>query len=558
MRWFQTLRGRLLVGSLLLLVILFGIYSYFSVHFYANQMMSQVLESANNVSDFIKSSTHYSMLQNRKEDVYQIIRTIGSQTGIEGIRIYNKRGQITFSTDKTEQGRVVDLKAEACYGCHDQARPLESVPVGSRTRIYAGADGRRVLGLINPIRNELACSSAGCHSHPEERTVLGVLDVRMSLEKVDASIAKAQLQIVIVAVALVLLVAIGSVAFLSFTVLRPVKKLMEGTQAISSGNLDYEIKMNAKDEIGQLASSFNRMTHSLQQAEKENREWSTTLEQRVKEKTEELNEIHQRILQIEKMASLGRLSATVAHELNNPLEGILTYAKLIGRRLRKLAGRSDEVEQTIADIELVQRETERCGTVVNNLLLFSKKQVGEFVLVPVRQIVEKAQQLVQHHLEISNVQLEAKFPHREVMLLCDENQIEQALVALFVNAVEAMPDGGRLSVGVEQRHADGEVEILVEDTGVGIPAEDVEHVFEPFYTTKKNAQGVGLGLSVVYGIVERHGGTITVASEVGKGTRFILRFLTPMSRTEQSRPRSPGDSRENSPERQHTSSRGTV
>jgi two-component system NtrC family sensor kinase len=558
MRWYQTLSGRLLVGSLLLLVILFGIYSYFSVHFYTGQMMSQVLESANRVSDFIKSSTHYSMLQNRKEDVYQIIRTIGSQAGIEGIRIYNKRGEITFSTDQSERRTVVDLKAEACYGCHDQARPLESVPVGTRTRIYTGPDGRRILGLINPIRNESACSSAGCHSHPEERTVLGVLDVRMSLDRVDATIAKAQWQIVVVAVALVLLVAIGSVAFLSFTVLRPVKKLMEGTQAISSGNLEYQIKMSAKDEIGLLASSFNRMTQSLQRAEKENREWAATLEHRVREKTEELKEIHQHILQIEKMASLGRLSATVAHELNNPLEGILTYAKLIGRRLRKLVGRPDEVEQTLADIELVQRETERCGTIVKNLLLFSKKQVGEFVLVPVKQIVEKAQQLVQHHLEISNVQFEAEFPEREVMLLCDENQIEQALVALFVNAVEAMPDGGRLRVGVTQAGADSNIEILVEDTGVGIPAEDVEHVFEPFYTTKKNGQGVGLGLSVVYGIVERHGGTIMVTSQVGKGTRFTLRFSRPTSSTEQREPRSAGDSREDSSERQHTTSRGTV
>jgi two-component system NtrC family sensor kinase len=450
MRWYQTLRGRLLVGSLLFLVILFGIYSYFSVHFFTDQMMSQVLESANRVSDFIKSSTHYSMLQNRKEDVYQIITTIGKQPGVEGIRIYNKRGEITFSTDKSEQGRVVDLKAEACYGCHDQARPLNSVPAGNRTRIYTGPDGRRILGLINPIRNEPACSSAGCHSHPEERTVLGVLDVRMTLDKVDASIEKAQWQIVIVAIALVLLVAIGSVAFLSHTVLRPVKKLMKGTQAISAGNLDYEIEMNAKDEIGQLASSFNRMTHSLRQAEKENRDWAATLEQRVKEKTEELKDIHQHILQIEKMASLGRLSATVAHELNNPLEGILTYAKLIGRRLRKLVNKPDEVEQTIADIELVQRETDRCGTIVKNLLLFSKKQVGEFVLVPVQQIVEKSQQLVRHHFEISNVQFEATFPEREVMLLCDENQIEQALVALFVNAAEAMPGGGQLCVGVSQ------------------------------------------------------------------------------------------------------------
>ena len=538
MRWFRTLKGRLLLGSFLLLI-LFGIHSYFSVRFYTDQMMSQVTESANSVSDFIKSSTHYSMLLNQKEDVYEIIRTIGRQPGISSIRIFNKRGEITFSTEGSEQGSVVDLKAEACYGCHDQARPLESVPAGSRMRIYTDPEGRRILGLINPIRNETQCSSAGCHSHPTERTVLGVLDVRMSLEKVDNAITSSQQRIVGVAIILLLVVASTSWFFLSATVLRPVRSLMEATLEVSSGNLGHEIPVLRKDEIGQLASSFNAMTQSLQRAEKENREWSLTLEQRVRDKTSELEKVHQQVMQIEKMASLGKLAATVAHELNNPLEGILTYAKLIGRRLRKLEAKSPQVQETIDDIELVQRETERCGNIVKNLLLFSKKQVGEFALVPVQQIVDKAQQLVRHHFQISNVQFEALLPPGETSLLCDENQIEQALVALFVNAVEAMPGGGKIRVEAALGAEDGGLSIVVHDSGIGIAAEDLPHVFEPFYTTKKDGQGVGLGLSVVYGIVERHGGSITVDSTMGGGTTFTLNFArTQTSGTSGQRPES--------------------
>jgi len=274
---------------------------------------------------------------------------------------------------------------------------------------------------------------------------------------------------------------------------------------------------------------------SLQRAEQENREWASTLEQRVKEKTEELKRIHQQMLQIEKIASLGKLSATVAHELNNPLEGVLTYAKLIGRRLSKLPSISSDIQETIDDIELIRRETERCGSIVNNLLLFSKKQVGEIVLIPVGQIVEKARQIVQHHFEISDVRFEASLPKEEVQMLCDENQIQQALVALFVNAVEAMPGGGKLRVSVTRADADADVSIEVEDTGIGIASDDIDHVFEPFYSTKKNAQGVGLGLSVVYGIVERHGGRISVESAVGKGTRFVMRFPGTGSRGQQSK-----------------------
>ena len=523
MRWFETLKGRLFLGSFLLLI-LFGIYSYFSVRFYTDQMMSQVIQSANRISDVIKSSTHYSMLQNRKDDVYEIITTQGRQPGIDGIRIYNKRGEITFSTEKTEQGSVVDLKAEACYGCHDRARPLESVPAGTRMRIYKVADGHRILGLINPIRNEPSCASAGCHSHPTERTVLGVLDVRMSLEKVDEAIAESQLQMIVVAVVLVLIVGGASFLFLSLTVLRPVRQLILGTNAVSSGDLEHEIPIRTKDEIGVLAHSFNAMTHSLQRAQKENRDWAMTLEERVRDKTTELQKVHQQIMQIEKMASLGKLAATVAHELNNPLEGILTYAKLIGRRLKRIEQKAPEVQQTIEDIELIRRETERCGTIVKNLLLFSKKQVGDFALVPVRQIIEKPEQLVKHHFQISNVVFETVLPAEEMLLLCDENQIEQALVALFVNAVEAMPGGGKLVVEVQQGAAKSDVRILVKDSGAGIVQEDLPHVFEPFYSTKKNGQGVGLGLSVVYGILERHGGRISIQSDPGKGTTFIMEF----------------------------------
>jgi two-component system, NtrC family, sensor kinase len=524
MRWFQTLRGRLLVGSSLFLLIVFGTYSYFSVRFYTDQIMSQVMESAQNLSEVIKSSTHYSMLKNQKEDVYEIINTIGKLHGVEGIRIYNKKGEITFSTARIEQGRVVDLKAEACYGCHDQAKPLDVVPVGSRMRIYSMPDGKRVLGLINPIRNESQCSESGCHSHPDERTVLGVLDVRMSLETIDANIASAQDRFILVAIGSIVLSAILAVLFLSHTVVRPVRKLIAGTQEISSGNLENAILIHSKDEIGRLADSFNEMMNSLRLAESQNKQWSQTLEQRVREKTDELKKIHEQIVQVEKMASLGKLSATVAHELNNPLEGILTYAKLIARRIRKIEIVTPQLKETLEDIELIMRETERCGNIVKNLLLFSKKQVVEFGLVPVRQIVEKAERLMKHHFDISNVQFSVSFPAKESVLLCDENQIQQALVALFVNAVEAMPDGGLLQVSWTDDEVGGRILMEIKDSGIGIPEEDLGHVFEPFFSTKRNGQGVGLGLSVVYGIVERHGGKISVDSTIGNGTVFRIDF----------------------------------
>jgi len=483
--------------------------------------MTQMFDSASRVSDVIRNSTRYSMLLNRKEDVYQIITTIGREPGVEGIRIYNKRGMIMFSTNKKEEATVVNMRAEACYACHDSEQPLQSLPSANRTRVYTAAGGRRVIGLIKPIRNEPACSDAACHAHPPDRTVLGVLDVRMSLEKIDESIEQARYKLVLYGVLMTVVVAFASGFYLYFMVHRPVKKLSEGTRQIAAGNLDYQLLQDSSNEIGDLARAFNDMTRSLRRAEAENKAWAETLERRVREKTEELKQIHERILQIEKMASLGKLSATVAHELNNPLEGILTYAKLIAKRLRKTE--NNEYGDTLEDIDLIIHEVQRCGNIVKNLLLFSKKQVEEFGLISVEKIVDKAVLLMQHHFKISNVNFIRTTSAPDATLMCDENQIQQALVALFVNAVEAMPRGGDLKLRVG-KSATGNLEMELQDSGVGISPEDLPHLFEPFFTTKKQGKGVGLGLSIVYGIVERHGGTVSVESGLGKGTLFRLIF----------------------------------
>jgi two-component system NtrC family sensor kinase len=523
MVFFRSLTFRVLIGSFVLLLALFALYSAFAIRLHTDHMMAQVVDSATRVSDIIKKSTRYHMLLNRREDVFEIIRTIGEEPGVEGIRIYNKLGQVMFSTDSSETGKVVDMQAEACYACHDRADPLQSLPPGNRSRIYRSPQGARLVGLINPIRNEPSCSTASCHAHPADRTVLGVLDVRMSLAQVDAGIAAARRNLIITASLMTALVACGSGMFLFLTLHRPVRKLIEGTREISSGNLGHRITEISQSDIGALANSFNEMSRSLQQAEVQNRVWSETLEKRVAEKTSELRQIHQQILQIEKMASLGKLSATVAHELNNPLEGILTYAKLITKRMRRIENPSDSVRQTVEDMELIIREVQRCGNIVKNMLLFSKKQVADLSLVPLGPIVDRAVQLVQHHFKISNVEFEMHIDDRDASLVCDGNQIQQALVALFVNGVEAMPGGGTLILRINRLET-GELTLQISDSGSGIRQEDLTHVFEPFFTTKKEGNGVGLGLSVVYGIVERHGGTIQVQSEVGKGTTFTLLF----------------------------------
>jgi two-component system NtrC family sensor kinase len=344
----------------------------------------------------------------------------------------------------------------------------------------------------------------------------------MSLEELDKSIVHAQNTMILYAAAMVFAGALISVLFLSSTVIEPVRRLMRGARAVTSGDLSHSITIRSRDELGLLAHSFNEMTAALQKEKEENRNWSDTLQKKVREKTEELNKFHERIFHMEKMISLGKLAATVAHELNNPLEAILTYAKLIARRIRKEPARTPLMQQSLEDSEFISQESQRCGTIVRNLLLFSKKEVNDFALVPIRRIVESAAQIVQHHFQISNIRFSATFDDEQASIMCDEQQVRQALVALFVNAVEAMSDGGAITVHTGPAEDPGMLALAVTDTGIGVPARDIPHIFEPFFTTKKDAKGVGLGLSVVYGIVERHGGTIAVTSKESAGSTFLL------------------------------------
>jgi two-component system NtrC family sensor kinase len=524
---FSSLKIQLFAGAAFLLAVFFGLYLLDAVWFHRIQMTSMVEDRAVAISDFIKSSTHYSMLQNRKDDVYETMRSIARSSGIAGLRLYNKRGEITFSSDTSEMGCMVDLQAEACVDCHAADRPLEAIPSGNSIRIYESTGGR-VLGLISTIRNEQSCSADGCHTSPVEKTVLGVLDVRMSLARLDAEIERVQTTaVVIAAVALALLFFVIR-WFLGRTVLEPLDALMEGTKQVADGNLEHTVVVKATHELGRLARSFNEMVESVRVAQEHDRKWSETLERRVKEKTEELTAIHQRILHVEKMTSLGRLSATVAHELNNPLAGILTYTKLLRRALEAQRANLKDPEELLDYADIVIRETGRSGDIVKNLLLFSKKESGEFAFESLGEIVRRAYLLVRHHFEIREVSFFDEPVGDEVQLLCDAQQIQQALVALFVNAADAMPGGGKLTVTYGADADTGGIRLTISDTGNGIAPEHLPKIFEPFFTTKEGGAGVGLGLSVVYGIVERHGGTIAVESEPGKGTTFVIVFPPPL------------------------------
>jgi two-component system, NtrC family, sensor kinase len=519
----SSLSFRLLLILSLCILLLFTLHALLTQHFQTVTLESQVKSSAYRTSDFIRRSLYTSMLNNERDRMHAMIALMGSEPGVEVIRIYNKRGVITFSSSEREIGQTVDRQAEACSVCHAAAQPLSAVPTAERARIYRGSDTHRVLGLINPIRNEAGCTAASCHAHAPGTLVLGVLDVQMSLASLDTAAAASGRRSMGMAAGVVLLSMLLMAAIVYRAVYRPTLVLRRGTERLAAGDLSVEIALDRHDEFGVLAKSFNHMAQSLREQDAELRDWSRTLEDRVHQKTGELEAMTAQLVQAEKAASLGRLAATVAHELNNPLSGILTHAKLTSRRVTNLAPDQPARAKVLDSLELIRSEAMRCGNIVRDLLTYARRGSAKLKPASLHALVERALQVVAHHTELRGITTEREFTLADDQVVCDPEQIVQALVALLINAVEAMGEGGHLVVRTAgDITAPERVRLSVSDTGVGIPPEVQPRIFDPFFSTKDQTKGVGLGLSVVYGIVQRHEGRIEVESHPGRGTTFII------------------------------------
>jgi two-component system NtrC family sensor kinase len=298
--------------------------------------------------------------------------------------------------------------------------------------------------------------------------------------------------------------------------------LQAWARRIAGGDLSTRLEVPGDHELAFLARDFNRMAADLSTAQEEVREWSRTLEQKVEEKATELQSAQRQVMHMEKMASLGKLSATVAHEINNPISGVLTYARLVERELADQPLEPAIQQELQRYLQLMQRECTRCGAIVQNLLAFARRTGGDLVLVDVDEVVERSIMLLRHHLEISGISLTSELLVVDREIVADPGQLQQALVALLVNAIEAMQGGGEL--GVRLRGEPDAVQVEIHDTGVGIDPAVLPQVFEPFFSTKNEQSGAGLGLAVVYGIVHRHGGTINIESSPGRGTTVTFRL----------------------------------
>lgn len=495
----RRISQKLIVGVGGVALVIIGIFAWGIQDAHKRHLINEVRRSAHQLSETVKNSTHYDMLLNQRESVHRIINTIGKQEGIRKVRIFNKDGAVIYSTDPHDVGQMVDKRAEACYACHAVGRPLERLPIAERTRIFQVADAGRVLGVINPIYNEPSCWQGACHAHEATQKVLGVLDISMSLDEVDREMQASQRRLVLFGVVAIAAVSLMILLLVNRMVLRPVKAIVAATRKVADGDLHYTIALPQRDEIGMLAHSFNQMTQKLSEAQRQ-------------------------VYQSQKLAAVGQLAAGVAHEINNPLTGVLSYSTFL---LKRAADKPEFKD----DLEVIVRETQRCRGIVKGLLDFARPSPPEKHPSDVNEIIERAIRIVHAQLAEHRVEVRKQLGTDLPLVHADANQIQQILVNLLVNANDAIgDDGGTVTLTTALASHDGganaqtrEVEIHVSDTGCGVPEANIQRLFEPFFSTK-GRKGTGLGLAVAWSIVEKHNGRIEVESEVGKGTTFRVRL----------------------------------
>jgi len=527
--------GPKLILSLTILIVAISVVSgYLNLRTQKKQLLDTMILGADQLSRSITSATWHAMLDDDRKAAYEIMRVIADKQGVDRIRMFNREGRLVFSTDSHEQPSMTSMSNEVCAQCHSAGAMPKRPTQDSRVRYAMSPDGVKTINMVAPIYNEPSCSNASCHAHRASTKVLGVVDVALSLDPVQKQTRTITMQTIIWTL---FMVGIGAAFVILFTrqfVGAPIQELIQGTKAVSVMELDRTIEITHRSqELDELVDSFNRMRERLKLAVDELNEMQQTLESKVDERTKQLQTAQRKLIQADRLASLGQLAASVAHEINNPVSGVLNLSMLLERLMASGAyppGREAEFRKYLG---LISAETARVGRIVSDLLSFSRRSKPQHAPADLNKLVRTTLGLADHKLRLMSAEIVLDLQENLPQLECDSSQIQQVILNLVMNAGEAMKarGGGKLTVRTRVANAE-EVELLVEDTGEGIAPENLAKIFDPFFTTKADAKGVGLGLAVVYGIVKAHDGDVEVGSKRNEGTTFKITLPLKSRKTE--------------------------
>lgn len=380
------------------------------------------------------------------------------------------------------------------------------ITMKDKQRVYslekeASEDGNEITNIVNDIR----------HS---------TLKMNERMEKLIITSAHHSRQSIVIVLITSILLATIVVVIAIRSITGPVDMLVRGIEKVSSGEYDSKVNITSADEIGFLAKTFNTMTdnlnimtHQRELLMNELKELNTDLERRVREATEELKITHENMLRSETLSVVGTFASGVAHELATPLASILSYLQMVKERIP----REDQLK---GDINLIERELQRCRNILRGMLDFARAPEQEKMLTNINNILTDLLALIKYQAEYKNIVIKEELNSAIPSIMAVPGQLKQVFMNVIINALQSMPEGGELNVSTVLNENPQKIVVTVKDTGHGIPEEEINRIFQPFYTSKKT--GTGLGLSISYGIIKGHGGDIEAKSNYEKGMTFFI------------------------------------
>lgn len=497
---------------------------------YGEYLNSVIRQNGNNVGSIVEGALYHSMLENDKGELQNTLDIINTLSGIDEVNMYDQNNVLVYSSFSDDDKNHSDPDCVSCHSDIASIFPLKEkayriIDNESGCEMMFNDDQHRHLLIRSPILNQPSCYTSSCHAHSENEEVLGSLIIKAPLDDLDNSVTKSSTEFFLLTILTTLVLVVVLILFTRRKIHKPLSEMIKASIAVANGDRTTRmvVKPSQLYDMSLVSNAFNNMLDNIQASSTELENWSQQLEYKVQKKSEELREAQNELIHIERIASLGKLSASVAHELNNPLSGILIYTKLISKQLGNPDLDSSKRETMLKHLKYIENETKRCGDIVKGLLDFSKKSQDNFEEKHLHDILKDTCKIVTHSMKIANVNFLTNYQAKDDLIYCNPGQIKQICVAIFVNASEAVLENGEI---VMRTKNEDENSILLEisDNGTGISEENLPHVFEPFFSTKHQTSGIGLGLAIVHGIVKSHNGTIEVKSKVGEGTTFKITF----------------------------------
>jgi two-component system, NtrC family, sensor kinase len=524
----HSIYGRVVFVITILSVFLFVSFGIIFRSVNEEYMRTVIHQTGNNIGFLVEGALYHSMLENDKSSLQNTLDIINTMSGIDEVNMYDSENTLVYSSFT---GESAGHSNPNCVSCHSdiatmfpqKEKSYRIMELNSDCNMNQSDNQTRHLLIVSPILNRKSCYQSSCHAHKPTDVVLGSLIIKIPLADLDNALKKSSTEFYLLAILTTGLLMTFLIIFTWKKIKNPLNAIIKASFAVANGDTStrLEIKPNELDDMRMVSVALNNMLDNLQAANNELQNWSHQLEYKVQKKSEELGAAQNELIHIERIASLGKLSLSVAHELNNPLSGILVYTKLVHKQVNNQNIEPTKKEIILKHLKLIENETKRCGDIVKGLLDFSKKDQNDFEAKNLHEIIRKTYDLMTHPMKIANINFLIDLGAGPDLIFCSPNQIKQACIAILVNASEAVTENGEIVI--RTKNPDRENIILeISDNGSGIAPEDIPHIFEPFFSTKQSASGIGLGLAIVHGIIESHKGKIEVRSEQGKGTTISI------------------------------------